>query len=401
MAPTSMSKASLVRHHVLSLAVLLGAATPAGPLAAQDTTASAPMEKAQWRTNYFPYLLGNPTTGLMLVAHLDYFRQADYFDRVPHDGIITLDGAISAQGSWSLIGRLRAPQLVKGFRFAVDAGGSRESRFGYFGYVPADAAPSDNSDRVHRGRYFARTEVTRRISGPLSVAAMLGVERTSWSRLPGSTAFGSDFGSDEVTETDAGGRVGLVLDTRDREFLVNRGVLAEFGFLFGGGGENRENDFPSTGRYSGWYSHVRGYVSPRQGTMVAARLAARELSEFATLQARNTLPGWEAGVDALGGPYAHRSFTPGRVAGRGLLLGSLEVRHNLLDVGDYGAVTLIGFVDGGRVFEDEDFNFTTKDWKVGGGGGVALRVLRSSLLVFNFAGGPAGFTFSMGTGWSF
>ena len=216
MAPTSMSKASLVRHHVLSLAVLLGAGIPAGPLAAQDTTAAAPMEKAPWRTNYFPYLLGNPTTGLMLVAHLDYFRQADYFDRVPHDGIITLDGAISAQGSWSLIGRLRAPQLVKGSRFAVDAGGSRESRFGYFGYVPADAAPGDNSDRVHRGRYFARTEVTRRISGPLSVAAMLGVERTSWSRLPGSTAFGEDFGSDEVSETDAGGRESLVLDARDR-----------------------------------------------------------------------------------------------------------------------------------------------------------------------------------------
>jgi hypothetical protein len=88
------------------------------------------------------------------------------------------------------------------------------------------------------------------------------------------------------------------------------------------------------------------------------------------------------------------------MAGRGLLLGSFEVRHNLLDVGDYGAVTAIGFLDGGRTFE-EDFSFTTSGWKVGGGGGVALRVLRSSLLVFNFAGGPAGFSFSMGTGWAF
>jgi hypothetical protein len=89
------------------------------------------------------------------------------------------------------------------------------------------------------------------------------------------------------------------------------------------------------------------------------------------------------------------------MAGRGLLLGSFEVRHNLLDVGDYGAVTVIGFLDGGRVFEAEDFSLTTRGWKVGGGGGLALRVLRSSLLVFNFAGGPAGFTFSMGTGWAF
>jgi len=395
-----MSSASRVRLRALTVAVLLGAAFPAAFIAAQDTTAAAPVEKAPWRTNYFPYLLGNPTTGLMLVAHLDRFRQADYEARVPYDVIVSVDGAISAQGSRSLVGRLRAPELVPGWRFAVDAGASRESRFGYFGYLPVDAAPDDNSDRVHRSRYFARAEVTRQITGPLSVAAMLGVERTSWSRLPGETAFELDYG-DGLAQTDAGGRVSLVLDTRDREFLVNKGVLAEAGLLFGGGGEPREGDVVSSGPYAGWYLHLRGYASPRTGTMVVGRLAARSMSEDATLQARNTLPGWEGGVDALGGPYAHRSFTPGRVAGRGLLLGSLEVRHNLLDVGDYGAVTLIGFVDGGRVFEEEDFSLTTSAWKVGGGGGIALRVLRSSLLVFNFAGGPAGFTFSMGTGWAF
>jgi outer membrane protein assembly factor BamA len=395
-----MTGSSAVRMRTWCLAALLGGVLPTAPLPAQDTTIAAPVERGPWRTNYFPYLLGNPTTGLMLVGHIDYFRQADYFARVPHDAIFTVDGTISAQGSRSLIGRLRAPLLVPRWRFAVDAGASRESRFGYFGYSPAEAAPDDHSDRVHRTRYFVRAEVTRQIAGPLSVAAMLGVERTNWSRLPGATAFGLDFG-DEIGQTDAGGRVTLVLDTRDREFLVNKGVFAEAGLLFGGGGEHRDLDVVSSGSYGGWYANLRGYVSPRQGTIVAGRLAARSLSEEATLQARNTLPGWESGVDALGGPYAHRSFTPGRVAGRGLLLGSFEVRHNLLDVGDYGAVTLIGFVDGGRVFAEEDFSLTTTGWKVGGGGGVALRVLRTSLLVFNFAGGPAGFTFSMGTGWAF
>lgn len=401
MAPTSMSSADRVRAGAWFLAGLVGAAAAASPLAAQDTTMAAPVDKAPWRTNYFPYFMGNPTTGLMLVGHVDYFRQAEYDARVPHDAIFTVDGTISAQGSRSLIGRVRAPLLTPGWRFAVDAGASRESRFGYFGYLPADGAPDDNSDRLHRTRYFASAEVTRKIGGPLSASVMLGIERTGWSRLPGATAFSDDYGTADVRQTDAGGRVSLILDTRDREFLVNHGVLAEAGMVFGGGGEDRVDDVSSTGRYSGWYAHLRGYVSPRQGTMIAARLAGRDLSRFATLQARNTLPGWEAGVDALGGPYAHRSFVPGRLAGRGLLLGSFEVRHNLLDVGDYGAVTLIGFVDGGRVFEAEDFSLTTRGWKVGGGGGVALRVLRSSILVFNFAGGPAGFTFSMGTGWAF
>ena len=38
---------------------------------------------------------------------------------------------------------------------------------------------------------------------------------------------------------------------------------------------------------------------------------------------------------------------------------------------------------------------------VGGGGGLAIRILRSTVLQFNFAGGPDGFQFSMGTGWAF
>jgi hypothetical protein len=335
----------------------------------------------------------------MLVGHFDHSRLADYSARVPYDGIVSVDGALSAQGSRFLLASFRAPLLVPGWRLLVQAGALRESRFG-FGEPPADADADAHLYRVHRTRYRLRGEVTRRIAGPLALAAMAGVEQTRWTPLPGTTAFRDEHG-DELRETDAGGRLTLVLDTRDREFLTTQGVLAEAGLLFGGGGSHREGDLIETGSYTGWYAHVRGYLSPRNGTLLAGRLAARVVSEVATLQARNTLPGWEGDVDALGGPYAHRSFVPGHFAGRGLLLGTIELRHNLLDVGDYGAVTLLGFVDGGRVFEQEDWRLTTAEWKVGGGGGLGLRVLRSSLLVFNFAGGPAGFTFSMGTGWAF
>jgi hypothetical protein len=38
---------------------------------------------------------------------------------------------------------------------------------------------------------------------------------------------------------------------------------------------------------------------------------------------------------------------------------------------------------------------------IGGGAGLALRILRTTVLQFNFAGGPDGFLFSMGTGWMF
>jgi hypothetical protein len=38
---------------------------------------------------------------------------------------------------------------------------------------------------------------------------------------------------------------------------------------------------------------------------------------------------------------------------------------------------------------------------VGGGGGFAVRVLRSTIFVFNFAGGGDEFNFTMSTSWMF
>ena len=383
--------------------LLLGLLLAAGPVSAQDAV--------PWRASYFPYVIGNPATGAMLVAHYQLGRQADYEARVPFDGVFSAQAGLSAQGSRTLTARFRGPLLVKGWRFAADLGAVREARYGYTlanitGEWPridsASAFPGDPDqyNQVHRSRYYGRVEVTRTLAGPVHLAGMIGVERAVWTRMPGTSFFRGDYG-DALRQTDVGGRLSLIVDTRDREFLTEKGVFAEAGLLVGSGGSHREDDLMLRGNYAGWYSHVRGYISPRRGTLVAARLAARSLDRVATLQARNTLPGWEGGVDALGGASAHRSFRAGRMAGRGLLLGSLEVRHNLLDVGDYGAVTLLGFVDGARVFEREEFSLTAAGWKVGGGGGVALRVLQSALLTFNFAGGPDGFAFSMGTGWSF
>ena len=77
------------------------------------------------------------------------------------------------------------------------------------------------------------------------------------------------------------------------------------------------------------------------------------------------------------------------------------MRHDLLALGDLGAITLLAFLDAGRVFEGEDFKLTTEDMKVGGGGGIGVRILRSSIFVFNYARGPDGGSFSVGSGWMF
>ncbi|HLB55136.1 MAG TPA: hypothetical protein VJK71_08510, partial [Gemmatimonadales bacterium] len=100
-----------------------------------------------------------------------------------------------------------------------------------------------------------------------------------------------------------------------------------------------------------------------------------------------------------GGFDSNRGFVRGRLVGRRLVTTSTEVRYDLIDGGDYGALTLLGFVDAGGVSGGEPPTFS--GWKVGVGGGFALRVLRQALLSLHFAKGPDGFNFTMSNGWSF
>jgi outer membrane protein assembly factor BamA len=182
-----------------------------------------------------------------------------------------------------------------------------------------------------------------------------------------------------------------VYDTRNNEFNTQKGLLLEVGAQAGSGNDG----------YTRLYTVLRGYVPVREGTVVAARLTASGMGGDPTLNARFYVPAWENQIPVLGGQYSHRSFDTGRFAGKHLLMGNLEVRHDLLPFGDLGAITLVGFLDAGRIFEQESFSLTTDGVKVGGGGAVALRILRSSIFTFNFAGGPDGFNFSVGSGWMF
>ena len=210
-------------------------------------------------------------------------------------------------------------------------------------------------------------------------------------RCPVPSVFATDFPSGELKQDDVTGRLALVYDTRDNEYNTHQGLLLEAGTQVGSGSDG----------YTRQYVILRGYLPVREGTVVAARIAGSGMGGTPPLDARFTLPGWEHPVPVLGGEYSHRGLDYGRLTGRGTLFGNLEVRHDLLPFGDLGAITLLAFLDAGRVFEEEGFRLTTEDMKVGGGGGVALRVLRSSIFAFNFAGGPDGFNLSVGSGWMF
>jgi len=366
---------------------------------AADTVDAAeePAQETPWRTSYFPYITGGTNDGPVLAFRVHHFQPAEYDSRVTTNAALTADAGITPRGSRYVTLRYRAPQLWKDWRISALGGAGRETRFGYFGLgnetVKTDDAVGPAQPflyRVRRARYGGKVEVTRRLRGQLQVAVLANVEWTRFTTLPGPSLFKTDFGP-ELRESDVSGRVALVYDTRDNEYNTHKGLLLEAGAGVGGGGDG----------YTRLYTVVRGYLPLREGTVAAARLAASGLGGNPTLNARLYLPAWENQIPVLGGQYSHRSFDSGRFAGKHVVLGNFEVRHDLLPFGDLGAVTLLAFLDAGRVFEQENLKLTTDGVKVGGGGGVALRILRSSIFTFNFAGGPDGFNFSVGSGWMF
>jgi surface antigen Omp85-like protein len=376
---------------ILGLALLgaarLGAQTPErGP------------EGPPWRTSYFPYLTGGTNDGPVLAFRVRYWQPAEYEDRVTANGALTADVGITPRGGRHAYVQFRAPQLLEPWRFDAKAAAVREVRFGYFGlgndteYDKDAVTPAQPFlYRVRRTRYKGNVEITRRLGDqPLQVALLGEVERAGFTSLPGPSLFKSDF-SPELVQTDVTGRAALIYDTRDNEFNTGQGLLLEAGVQIGSGGDG----------YIRLYTVLRGYLTVREGTVVAARFAASGMGGTPTLDARYSIPAWENPIPVLGGQYSHRSLDTGRLAGRHVVFGNLEIRHDLLAFGDLGAITLLAFTDAGRVFEGENFKITTRGLKVGGGGGVALRILRSTIFTFNFAGGPDGFNYSVGSGWMF
>jgi len=386
------------RSHWWFRAVLLAVLLPAGlarvpVLAAQDEAEHG----TPWRLSYFPYIAGMANDGPAYFLRARYWQPAEYEARNTYTAAI--DGAVGAtsEGSRLALVRFRAPGLWKDWRLDALVGAERLVRYGYFGLGNAAERDDDlvTEDtpflyRVRRIRYEGRVEVTRRISGPFHAALRAAAVDMKYTTLPGPSLFINDFG-EGLDEDEVSGRLALLYDTRNNEYNTTRGLFAEAGVQVGEAEDN----------YTRVYGVVAGYYPVREGTVIAGRLGGSGTEGTPSLYARASVPTWDREVPVLGGENSHRSFDTGRYLGDGTLFANLEVRHDLFPFGDLGSLTLVGFLDAGRVFENESFRLTTEDLHVGGGGGVAVRLLRTAIFVFNFAGGPDGYNFSFGNGWMF
>lgn len=379
----------------------------AATLALLVTMPAAAQDAMPWRLSYFPYLTGAPNDGVMGMARALWFQQADYGARVTNQREVSLEAGYSTRDAWLARADVALPMLADGWRLRARAAVSRETNFG-LSELPDGMTP------LARDRREAWVDVTRRLAGPLHLAVRGGLDRQAidgdagllLDRHPRSEiAFDNGGATGEIVQTDATARAALVLDLRDREFDTQSGALVEAGLFTGTAGEG----------YTGGYALARGWVMPRRGTRLTARAGFRAVGETDAITIVHGIPAWERPIGALGGATSHRALPAHALVGRGLLLAGAEARHTLLDVGELGAITLVAFVDAGRVFSDPsplvdpmpgaplpsgDLEFTLKGWTVGAGGGVAIRVLRAAQLTITAARANDDTRWYVGSGWS-
>lgn len=393
------------RRPLALLAVLLAASAPAAR--AQDSLPAAPADTAfaadedffnVWLTSYLPFLGAAPNDLPMIQFRGRRWLMADYEDKVTFRQAYSLTAGYTPRGGWLAQLRYEAPRLADGWRLRAVLQGSREVRWGYFGLGPdarleepqsTDAAPFQY--RVRRRRVLGNAEVTRRLSGPLHAALLVQAVDAAYTALPGENVFRSEFGA-RRDEDEISGRLALVYDTRDTEFDTRRGVLLE------GGGQlakQRGEDYQRA------YAVLRGWLPVGDRLTFAGRVIGSETWGTPTLNSRWELPTWERALGTLGGEDTHRALDNGRYTGQGILVANLESRVKVKTFEDYGAVELITWVDGGRVFEGEEFRITTKDWIVGAGLGLGIRVLRGNVFTLTYGWGPDGGNFNARTGWMF
>jgi hypothetical protein len=351
----------------ITLAVLVAYAPV---VAAQET-------QAPWRLSYFPYLTVSPNDGLMGIARVLWFRQAGWDERYTLANSVALEAGYSTRDAWLARATWANPAFAEGWRMMAHAEVGHEPRFG------------DPDASFERTRGIAWVDVTRKFTDKVYGALRGGARVEEW-----------EIGDAVNSDGDVTVRGAVVVDLRDREFEVNRGVLLEGGVIFGTGGAEG---------YRALYGHARGWYNPLPYLRLTGRFGWRQPVDRGSSASAIEFPGWEGDFIGTGGHRSHRGLGTGQLMADGFSFAGAEARFDILNVGEMGALTVFAFADGARRIRDPDVfcgigpctGFDSHDdWHWGGGGGIALRVLRSATLTISAAGGDGETRWYIGSGWS-
>lgn len=320
----------------------------------------------------------------------------------PNFGRIALDVGASTQGSYAFIIDGQAPAYWDGWRLGLTLSLTRANRLGYYGQGNDTQYESDSSSGAGRSYFYrvsrrtrgARITLQRKIAGPLRVLVGGTFEHTDFRELPGETVFQRDrlagtIRPEDDPFNDAVGRAGVVFDWRDLEADPHRGIFAEA--LVGAGRG-----------YTRTTATVRAYVHPLNRLVLAARLGAENISGTPPLGAQMTMETSDGPVVALGGHRSLRGYYDGRFVGPGKLVGGVEARYGLLWAPRLLEVKLFAFYDAGRVFDPgESVRLTRRGLHAAMGGGVALALMRNTLITFFAGKGTESAVVAFATTWSY
>jgi outer membrane protein assembly factor BamA len=348
-----------------------------------------------WRSSLYPYASYSAVDGFWVGAHYGLSSQIGFVERPePYAASLNFDAGASTRGSYSAVADANAPALWAGWRLRLTLAAARDNRLGYYGLgndtpYAADSVTADapNFYRMRRTHPAARMTLQRRLVGPLRVLAGAGITRTEFAALPGPSVFSQD--STFIPFTDKTVRAGLVLDTRDNEAAPHSGLMVEV--LFASGSD-----------YTRTTGSARVFIHPLNRLVFAARLAGEGMGGHPPLATQLEMESSDLPFVAVGGYRSLRGYHDARFIGPGKLLGGLEMRYAPVWAPSVVELQIVGFYDCGRVFAPgERFRVTTDGLHRSGGGELAIRFLRNSLVVVGAAAGSEGTQVIFGTQWSY
>ena len=364
-----------------------------------------------WFDIFYPKVFYSPTEGLTGGAYyalIQPSRVSDYGSPPPYRISLALDGQLSTAGSRFLKFEVRAPGLANGWRFSARLMARRRAKSNYFGLGNStvferdsvtDAQP--NFYRAVRTQYVFRAEAQRDLIGPLR--ALAGVKAESWRVSPpdGPSVIAKDLANPQgdptigVATNDVSFRLGLIFDTRDDEVAPTKGVV------FGAGVGVADADVAGDMTYTRANVTAHGYWSPSPLLVLAARAVGQVMGGTPRFGTYYLIEGGTRFYEALGGKDTHRAFRANRFLGRDKLFANLEARYTLSAIPTLYRISLVGFLDAGRVFETEDFRITTEGLHVGGGGGLISQVGRAGVAGITVGHGRDGVKVDFHTKWTF
>lgn len=385
--------------------------TVAGSATAQRIIPNLPTLGSSWTDIGYPKAYWTPTNGLSFGLYYSQIRPPGYDDwdaPPPYRASISLDAEISTSGSYHVGLDFKFPNFFPGWRFDLRFWTLRAARQNYFGIGNGTTYDGDNVTddqqyyyKMDRRRLFIRGTAQRHIVGGLRALAGFHIERWKLDTLSGTTLLGDQVqaGLAPLVGTPVWQpslRLGLVFDTRNDEVTPRRGVLIEA--LFDVADSNVVGDVSFT-RFTLSTAVYHSLLDEK--LVLGGRIVGQSLNGSPPAGTYFTIGASERAYNGLGGSLSHRAIYTDRFLAQDKLFGNFDIRYMISGAPQIGTVSLLGFVDVGRVFQPTEDDFTLKGLHVGGGLGPVLTIGRNGIVGITFGWGPDKLIVQTQTSWAF